>query len=195
LKVALAAAPTWSLIHLEFAELLVSEGAAVSDIWPHLEAAKKGGSESARLHYLEGLAHESSSELPEAILAYEKALALRSQFGEARIRLARLLVNSSRWTEATPQLRQVVRETPESTSAWVMLAQALRAMGDKRGEEDALLEATRRAPKNSYHWQRLALFYESLGNSKKAARARAKANLHSPKRRERQLRPLPDSRR
>jgi len=194
LEAAVAVAPTWVLARLELADVLLHLGASAREVGQHLEAARLVDPESPRLHLLLGLNHEAAGHPAQAAAAFETALELRPSLTDVRLRLGRLLLGEKKAKEAANHLALYVAVHPEALAGRALLAQALEASGDLLGAEQALRGAAERFPDNAYNWQRLAAFHERHGQTRKAKRALAEADKHSPRRR-RDLRPLPKSRR
>jgi tetratricopeptide (TPR) repeat protein len=82
--------------------------------------AKAPASSAAEFHALEKrarAAHEAQ-ELDEALVAYQKALALRPRWSEGRFALGTVLYDLDRYEEARTEFRQVTVQEPRSGAAW-----------------------------------------------------------------------------
>ncbi|MCE1226842.1 MAG: tetratricopeptide repeat protein [Geobacteraceae bacterium] len=77
----------------------------------------------------------------ESVLYYEKALALRSGFFEARFNLANTLKRIGDTENAIKQLKRVVKDSPGFLAAWQNLALCHLDAGDRNGAVDALRQA------------------------------------------------------
>ncbi|MCG3173427.1 MAG: Beta-barrel assembly-enhancing protease [Myxococcota bacterium] len=84
---ALAEYPTWSKLRVEIIRCQLETGAQAPDIRPHLEAARKDESETARFCYYDGRYQEMTENYPAAVQAYQKALSLRAGLYDAPARL------------------------------------------------------------------------------------------------------------
>jgi protein O-mannosyl-transferase len=106
--------------------------------------------ESALAQYNQAAACELNGERDRAIGYYERALVADQFHFEARLRLARLLVQADREREALATIEFLPQLYPESARAWLELARVRIAAGDWEGAAQALREA-----RNQRHDQRL----------------------------------------
>ncbi|MCA2977489.1 MAG: hypothetical protein INH41_09685 [Myxococcaceae bacterium] len=132
--------PTSELARLEAARLGLKVGVAVEQALLHAEIARSLAPENPRAHYLCALALDEVGDRQGAIAALQVALTLRSDYPDARFRLAGLLSAQRRWPEAVAGWRAVLERSPTAHGARQQLALALEASGALQAAE-AELEA------------------------------------------------------
>jgi tetratricopeptide (TPR) repeat protein len=141
LEALVAADPTSELARLEAARVGLKVAVNVNRAWWHAEIARSLVPENPRAHYVCALALDEVGDRAGAIRALEVALALRTDYPDARFRLAGLLSAERRWSEAVPMWRAVA--TPDAPGARLQLAQALEGAGEVKAAEVELKALTR----------------------------------------------------
>jgi tetratricopeptide (TPR) repeat protein len=96
--------------------------------------------DSARARDWRGWVSNQLDHRPQAISDYERALELQPERSAVRLRLAELLVESSRQAEATPHLERLRQEQPTNPEVLVALARC-RMVQTRPDEARALLDA------------------------------------------------------
>lgn len=94
---------------------------------------------SARALSSRGFVSNQMDHRPQAIADYQRALELQPWRSSVRLRLAELLVESSRQAEATPHLEKLLQEQPNNPDVLVLLARC-RLVQAKPDEARALLD-------------------------------------------------------
>lgn len=84
-----------------------------------------------------------AGDLEHARLRFEQAVAHHPTFEHARIGLARTLIELGRPGEAVPHLKAALAQHPDDSVAFYHLARASRALGDTRGQAEALAQFSR----------------------------------------------------
>ncbi|HLG83312.1 MAG TPA: tetratricopeptide repeat protein [Bradyrhizobium sp.] len=97
--------------------------------------------EIAEIHNDRGVILAANGRLTEALACFEKALALKSGYPEARANLARSLRSLGRLDEAARQFESVLREAPQAVPVHLELAATLEAAGDPAQAEQHLRQA------------------------------------------------------
>lgn len=101
-----------------------------------------------------GFAHWNKGQLPEAKTAFEGALALDSNYTDARYNLAFSLLSNSDYKGALPHLKQLSIATPNDATVQDGLGDALSRTGNAASALGAYKRATTLAPKNGdYNWK------------------------------------------
>lgn len=164
--------PTWVLARLEDARLRLRRGEGLALAEAHLEAARSYDPENPRAHFLWGTLMEEKQDTAAAIAAYEIALALRSDYDEARYRLAGLWMRTGDYKAAAEAYRAYAKAHPEP-GARLQFALAAEKAGLAK-EAEAELKKLFDAPESRpIAGRRLAEFYERAGKAAAAAKVRA----------------------
>jgi tetratricopeptide (TPR) repeat protein len=190
LERSLEAFPGWGLPHLELADILMRTDADPARQGRALAEARRLEPQNPRAWALSAVWFERRGEPEAAIDACRRALALRDDMVDTRVRLALLLVAAERHLEAVPELQRVLEARPEERGVRANLADALEKVGDPEGAERELKQLLRLSKGNLLFARRLARFYERTGRPDEAARVLREAGEERP---ERRMRPLPDS--
>ncbi|MCU0700414.1 MAG: hypothetical protein MUC96_28215 [Myxococcaceae bacterium] len=141
LEALVAGDPTSELARLETARVALKLGVNVNRATWHAEIARSLVPENPRAHYVCALALDEVGDRAGAIRALEVALALRSDYPDARFRLAGLLSAEQRWPEAVTMWRLVAK--PDAPGARLQLARALEGAGELKAAEAELKALTR----------------------------------------------------
>lgn len=183
-------APTFELPRLEVARLRLKLGQGLDLAQGHLDVARALVPENPRAHYLWGVLQAEFGRVDEACRALETAVMLRSDYDEARFRLAGLYAGRSTWEKAVEHYRAYTQRHPEAVGARCELAGALERLG-RTSEAEAELKAVWSAqPRSQLVATRLAEFYERSARPELARKIRLASA-----RPERALRELKPSRR
>lgn len=86
-------------------------------------------STAANQHYLQGLSHYGKMELPEAVAAFERALAERPGWTDALHALSMALMKSSRYEEALVAGRRLVELDPDDPAYRTSLSMIYQRLG------------------------------------------------------------------
>lgn len=167
------ASPDWILPRLEDARLRLKRGEGLDLAEAHLEAARSFNPENARGHYLWGMLMEERHNPAAAMAAYEVALALRSDYDDARFRLAGLQFAQADFKAAAATYRLYVKAHPEAVGARVQFALALERAGSAKEAEAELKKLFDAAATRQIGGRKLAEYYERIGHSGQAAKVRA----------------------
>ena len=108
-----------------------------------------------------------------AIAAYEVALALRSDYDDARFRMAGLQFAQGDFKAAADAYRAYVKAHPEAVGARLQLALAAEKSGGTKEAEHELKKVFETPASRHLGGRRLAEFYERTGHAAQAARVRA----------------------
>jgi predicted Zn-dependent protease len=185
-----AAEPSSPYGHLESARLGLKLGKNLEAVDHHLRWAYALAPDNPRgLHYW-GLLEEERGDIEGARAAQRRALALKSDYLDAHVRLAALAQRVGDWKEAEQELRVLIAAGDRSVGTRLQLATAQEKGGHAKDAEMTLTELHRAEPKNAVVTRALADFYNRTGRTKQAA-ALLKS-LDPPKR---SLRPLAASKR
>lgn len=168
-----AAYPGWILPRLEDARLRLKRGEGLELAEAHLEAARSFNPENARGHYLWGMLMEERRDAPAAVAAYEVALALRSDYDDARFRLAGLQFARGDFKAAAGSYKLYVKGHPEAVGARVQFALALERAASPKEAEAELKKLFDSAATRQLGGRKLAEFYERTGHAGQAAKVRA----------------------
>lgn len=185
-----AAEPRSPYGHLESARLGLKLGKNLETVDSHLRWAYALAPDNPRALYLWGLLEEERGDFEGARAAQRRALALRSDYLDAHVRLAALAQRAGDWTEAEHELRTLIAAGDASVGMRLQLASVQEKAGHVQDAEKTLAELHRAEPKNAVVTRTLADFYKRTGRTKESA-ALFKS-LEPPKR---SLRPLAASRR
>lgn len=115
--------------------------------------------------YGRALALQSLGRADEAITAYADALKLRSDFTQARLRMAELQVERNLHAVAADEFRAVVKFDPENARAFYGLGRALNGLGQFDQALEALQTAVRLVPAYGGAHYALAQIYQKLKDS------------------------------
>jgi tetratricopeptide (TPR) repeat protein len=134
--------------------------AALAGHWPaarrHLRRLLERRDRDAEAWFNLGLAEERLTRFPEAIAAYERALALApARPNEIRTRLAVVLTANGRHERATALLREVLNEDPDNAEAHYGLGLLAASAGDATGARAAFRRAVGLRPDFAEAWQQL----------------------------------------
>jgi tetratricopeptide (TPR) repeat protein len=194
---ALALAESWAAAdprspygHLEAARLGLKLGQNLEAVDHHLRWAYALAPDNPRSLHLWGLLEEERGDIEGARAAQRRALALRSDYLEAHVRLAALAQRAKDWAEAERELRVLIAAGDRSVGTRLQLASVQEKGGHPSDAERTLTELHRAEPKNAVVTRALADLYQRTGRTKQA-QALLKS-LDPPKR---SLRPLAASRR
>jgi Flp pilus assembly protein TadD len=185
-----AGEPRSPLGHLEAARLGLKLGRDLDRVDAHLREAYALAPENPRALHLWGVLEEERGDFEGARGAQRRALSLRTDYTEARVRLAALAQRAGDWPEAERELRTLIDSGDRSPGTRIQLAGVQEKQGRRAEAERTLTEVHRAEPKNAAATRALADLYARTGRSKQAA-----ALLRSLDPPRRALRPLPASRR
>lgn len=134
--------------------------AALAGHWPaarrHLRRLLERRTRDAEAWYNLGLAEERLTRFPEAIAAYERALALAPpRPDEIRTRLAVVLAADGRHEQATDLLTAVLAADPDNAEAHYGLGLLAASAGDAAGAQAAFRAAVGLRPDFAEAWQQL----------------------------------------
>jgi tetratricopeptide (TPR) repeat protein len=181
--------PSAPLPRLEAARLLLKLGGDLEQVRAHLDVAAQGAPDNPRLHYLRGLLFEEQAEPRLAAQAYERAVALRSTYEEARFRLGGVWAAQGDWLKAEMHYRLLARARPEWVQVRLQLIQVIEKQGRVADAERELMLLKGEQPGNVQVLNSLAAFYERTGRPRLAAQVRAAAPAPAPAKKMRPLRP------
>ncbi|WP_434389720.1 hypothetical protein [Melittangium boletus] len=187
--VVLRAWPTQPLPRLEAARLLLKLGGDLTQVRTHLDVATAGAPDNPRLHYLWGLYWEEQGELLQAARSYERAVALRSTYEDARFRLGGTWAAAGDWLKAEMHYRLLARARPEWVQVRLQLIHVIAQQGRREDAERELLQLRAEQPGNVLVLNQLAAFYERTGRARQAAEVRAQSKPPAPPKKMRPLRP------
>ncbi len=165
--------PDWILPRLENARLRLKRGEGLDRAEAHLEAARSFNPENARAHYLWGMLMEERRNAAAAIAAYEVAITLRSDYNDARFRLAGLQFAQGDFNAAAEAYRTFAAAHPEAIGARLQLALAAERSGSMKEAEQELKKLFGAPASRQIGGRRLAEFYERAGHAGQAAKVRA----------------------
>jgi Flp pilus assembly protein TadD len=179
--------PPSALPHLEAARLGLKLGRDTEAVERHLQAARNLAPANPRVRMLSALIREGQGDEAGARVLYLEAVALRSNYTEARTRLVALGIRTRDWQLAEQQLRALMAAGDASVGRRLQLARVLED-ASKLAEAEAVLKALHReAPDNTVVTSALASFYERHDRMKEALALRRPASV-------KKLRPLQPSR-
>jgi protein O-GlcNAc transferase len=101
----------------------------------------------AEIHNDRGAILAANGNFTEALACFEKALALKSSYPEARANLARSLRSLGHLDEAVSQFESVLREAPQAVPVHLELAATLEARGEVARAEQHLRQALAQQPR------------------------------------------------
>ena len=175
--------------HLEAARLGLKLGKNLEAVDMHLRWAYALAPDNPRALHLWGLLEEERGDIQGARAAQRRALALKSDYSEAHVRLAALAQRTGDWAEAEQELRVLIASGDRSVGTQLQLASVQEKGGHLKDAEKTLTDLRRAEPKNAVVTKSLADLYNRTGRTKQAT-ALLKS-LEPPKR---SLRPLAASR-
>jgi tetratricopeptide (TPR) repeat protein len=126
-----AAGDPLPLGYVGLAQVLLRTGRAQDAAVELADAEKKLGPKFL-LSYFRGLALSRAAKPAEALVAFQQAVQLDPKNVEARINLGKTQLTLGHVNEAISELRESLRQDPESTQAKRLLSQAYRRAGDAR---------------------------------------------------------------
>ncbi len=133
-----------------------------------LKHALSMSGELALTHFLMGAALAERRQLPGAVAAFRKAIALDPSFDAARYELGKVLVRTGDMDGALAAFRETTELLPAYASAWSNLGAALGEMEDTEGAEAALLEAVALDPFSHALHSNLGVTYRDQGKLEEA---------------------------
>lgn len=194
---ALALAEGWAAVeprspygHLEAARLGLKLGRDLERVDAHLRDAYALAPDNPRALHLWGLLEEERGDVEGARGAQRRALSLRNDYAEARVRLATLAQRVGDWPEAERELRTLIDSGDRSAGTRLQLASVQQKQGRMVEAERTLAELHRSEPQNAVATRALADLYARSGRPKQSA-----ALLRSLEPPKRELRRLGSSRR
>jgi len=140
-EVPVASNPILANLWLATAEAFAQAG-QYSDAADCLQEVRALDSTKAELFYQEGCMLEMQDMLNEALVQYQRALAIEFNHIMARIRIATICHKSKDLNLAEQMLSAVLRTEPTSHQAWFLLGSVLK---EKAGEEKRTSECFQRA--------------------------------------------------
>jgi Flp pilus assembly protein TadD len=176
--------------HLEAARLGLKLGRDLDRVDAHLRDAYALAPDNPRALHLWGVLEEERGDFEGARGAQRRALFLRSDYMEARVRLAALAQRVGDWPEAERELRALIDSGDRSGGMRIQLASVQQKQGRMADAERTLVELHRSEPQNAAATRALAELYARTGRAKQSAALLR--SLDPPKR---ELRPLRSSRR
>jgi Flp pilus assembly protein TadD len=176
--------------HLEAARLGLKLGRDLERVDAHLRDAYALSPDNPRALHLWGVLEEERGDFEGARGAQRRALSLRSDYTEARVRLAALAQRVGDWPEAEREIRALIDSGDRSAGMRLQLASVQQKQGRMVDAERTLVELHRSEPGNAVATRALADLYASTGRTKQSAALLR--SLDPPKR---ELRPLRSSRR
>jgi predicted Zn-dependent protease len=182
--------PSWALPRLEAARIRLKVAKDLDHAELDLEAGKALAPENPRAHYLWALLAQERGRPQEAIRSLETALTLKTDYTDARSRLAALYLGENRLPEAEMQYRTLVSLQPDSVPTRLQWATVLERQGQLDVAERELRKLSEDHPDSPQVRQRLATFYERTGRPELAEKTR-----EGTEKKRRNLRPLPKSKR
>jgi Flp pilus assembly protein TadD len=176
--------------HLEAARLGLKLGRDLDRVDAHLRDAYALAPDNPRALHLWGVLEEERGDLEGARGAQRRALSLRSDYMEARVRLAALAQRVGDWPEAERELHALIDSGDGSSGMRIQLASVQQKQGRMVDAERTLGQLHRSEPQNAVATRALADLYARTGRPKQSAALLR--SLDPPKR---ELRPLRSSRR
>jgi tetratricopeptide (TPR) repeat protein len=184
--------PQWELPRLEAARLRLKTGAELDLAQMHLEAARSVAPENPRGHFLWAQLMEERGDPAAAIASLTQALIYRSDYTEARFRLASLHFARSEWDKAERHYRFLARSGGDA-NVRLQLAAALEKMGRLEDCERELRKLLDDEVEPVLAARRLAEFYDRTDRPKLADKVRKEHPPSPPAKRK--MRELKKSRR
>lgn len=181
------AEPAWELPRLEAGRLLLKRGERLDEAEGWLDGARSLAPENARAHFLWAQLMEERGQLEKARHSLEVALVLRSDYDEARFRLAGLLAALGDFAGAAGLYREHLKAHPGLLGVKLQLATVLEKAGDLKAAE-AELKSLLHGPQKDAATRRLIDFYNRHGRVKEAKHLAAASDSNP-----RNLRPLKPS--
>jgi tetratricopeptide (TPR) repeat protein len=137
-----------------------------AEAFRHLGTLRPGdASLQAKALFCQGRANIAANEIPEAILALNRSLAIEPEFACSHNALGVALGRAGRNAEARAAFEQAAKLTPAWALPLMQIAQQLINAGDLRGAVPHLENASKLNPKAlGIHWS-LARVHRLLGNS------------------------------
>lgn len=179
--------PSWELPRLEAARLLLKEGQGLDRVEWHLEAARSLAPENPRGHFLWALLQDERRRPDAAMEALRTALLLRSDYHDARFRLAGLYQAAGRYAEAASEWRRYAEDHPDQAGPRLQLAAALERAGKSKEAERELRRLFESPRTREIGGRRLAEYYDRTRRPAEAAKVRAA--IDPPVRKLRDLKP------
>jgi predicted Zn-dependent protease len=155
LQAAHDAAPTWGVIDVELADVLLKLGTDGPEVEKLLADAQKQVPENPRMWRLLGSYREQKSDAAGAAEAYEKSLALRPDEASTHFHLAGVLQGLGKTEEAIAQYRAVTALDPHDSPSKVALADLYTSEGALASAEDQLRALVADNPNNALYQQKL----------------------------------------
>ncbi len=188
-------APDWSLPPIELAKLYPLVTGDRQATITMLERAAELKPDNPRVHLQLGVAYLEAEDYPKAEAMLFRAILLKSDYAEPKLRLAQLYQRSGQWDKAIHAYQGLLKTDPDNLLYYGILADLFEQTRDIAQAEQSLLSLIRRNPKNPYSFHRLGQFYQRNGKSQQAKEAFSQAEKLQPSKEKRNLRPLLPSRR
>ena len=151
----------------QLAYMFTESGRYEKAIEYYLKAAELDD-DDANLYYNISYLYEKLGDRRKADEYLGKALDLKSDDTESRLKLARKRVAEGRLKDARQYLREVLEREPRLLSAWVMMADILDRMDDKKGLMEAYEQILAIDPENETVIYNLAVMQYEAGELKKS---------------------------
>jgi predicted Zn-dependent protease len=177
--------PTRELLRLEAARLRLKLGKGLDTAEVHLEVARSLAPENPRAHFLWGLLAEERGRPVEAVAALERAVLYRSNYDEARFRLAGLYFARQDWLRAEAHYRLIAQAHPDQVPPRLALASALENQQKLDAAEEVLRQLYAEQPTSVVAGRKLAELYDRTGKADSARKVRA--TFEAPKKKMREL--------
>jgi Tfp pilus assembly protein PilF len=187
---AIAADPYYGLAYLGKAEshsLTDNDLVATRSL---LERAVELLPENPRVHLRYGEYFAETGKKPEAEAEWRCALELRKDLVEARLHLARLILERGDAESAQMELRTAIASSPGDVQAHVLLGDVLESQKKFLDAAKEIEAAAQLAAKSASLYRRASVLYQAAGNLLAAKRTKKAADRLDPPPQNRKLRPL-----
>jgi tetratricopeptide (TPR) repeat protein len=174
--------PQAALARIEAARIRMKGGRELDRVQLDLQTARAIAPDNPRADYLYGELMQEQGNLPEAARSFERAVAIRADYPEARERLASIYFDQRDWAKAEAAYRAVASRRPERTPDRLQLALVLEKEGRLVDAEVELKRLVSDQPGSMVVARRLAEFYDRTGQPKLAAKVRKTMDPGDPRR-------------
>ena len=156
----------WSRVKIQLGDMVTADKA--------IKLALKQAPENPRILFTAGDIATDLNHPDEALLFYEKALALQPDQTYAAMILGRLYAKQNEWEKLIPIYERIVQTTTPTPEVWIRLAVAHEQAGNIKRAEICYREYANLSTNRAIGLSQLLVFYERIGQTDKASEVKKK---------------------
>lgn len=156
----------WSRVKIQLGDMATADKA--------IKLALKQAPENPRILFTAGDIATDLNHSDEALIFYEKALALQPDQTYAAMILGRLYAKQNEWEKLIPIYERIVQTTTPTPEVWIRLAVAHEQAGNTERAEVCYREYAKLSTNRAIGLSQLLVFYERIGQTDKANEVKKK---------------------